>query len=255
MSPEPQIAEAQLLQQPQPGSIGTLVGINSAPLTEMISALGFDFLFLDMEHGSIPDQDLVYHIMSSRVPTLVRLSDASEVAVKRAADTGASSLVIPHVKTAEMAAAVASWAHYPPIGGRSVGLSRNTLLGYQLTESLRQTHAPSVVAQIEDAEGVGNITGICSAEGISSVFIGPYDLSASLGTPGNFGGSDFKSAVKLVVDAAHHADISVGVFAPNPAAWFDFASQGCDYVVLRSDSLFVIDGATQALQEARKYAP
>src|SRR5207249_406783 len=154
MSVEREMVEARLSQQPQPGSIGTLVGINSAPLTEMISALGFDFLFLDMEHGSIGDQDLVYHVMSSRVPTLVRLSDASELAVKRAADAGASSLVVPHVRTAEMAATVASWAHYPPLGERSVGLSRNTLLGYQLVESLKQTQIPSVVAQIEDAEGV-----------------------------------------------------------------------------------------------------
>jgi 2-keto-3-deoxy-L-rhamnonate aldolase RhmA len=246
--------ETLVPQQPQPGSIGTLVGINSAPLTEMISALGFDFLFLDMEHGSISEQDLVNHVMSSRIPTLVRLNDASEVAVKRAADVGPSSLVIPHVRSAKMAATVASWAHYPPVGSRSVGLSRNTLLGYQLAQSLKQTESPSVIAQIEDAEGVSNIAEICDTEGISSVFIGPYDLSASLGTPGDFSGSDFKSAIKSVVDAAHHAGIATGVFAPNPAAWFDFAEQGCDYVVLRSDSLFLLDGATQALQEARKYA-
>src|SRR5215471_16899397 len=130
--------------QPQRGSIGILIAVSSPPLAEMLSAIGFDFLFLDLEHGGISYSDLQSHVIASRVPSFVRLPDCSEVAVKHAADTGAASLVVPHVSTSRMAADIVRWAHYPPVGERSVGLSRNTLLGYDLAEALKRTDQPSL---------------------------------------------------------------------------------------------------------------
>ncbi|GIH12563.1 HpcH/HpaI aldolase family protein [Rugosimonospora africana] len=244
-------------QQPSPsgfparGSVGTLVGIGSAALTEMISALGFDFLFLDLEHGEIVDRDLPVHVMASRVPVLARIPDGTETAVKRAADAGVEGIIVPHVRSAAMAEQIVSWAKYPPVGTRSVGLSRNTLLGYRLADALTQTDLPRVIPQIEDADGVGNVEGICATPGICSVFVGPFDLSAALGSPGSFEELAFRSAISEIVTAAHAAGLPAGVFAPSVAAWGTFRKQGFDYVVLRSDSLFLADGATAALAEAR----
>jgi 2-dehydro-3-deoxyglucarate aldolase len=236
---------------PAQGSIGTLVGTRSAALLEMISALGFDFLFLDLEHGEVQDRDLPVQVMASRVPVLARIADGTETAVKRAADAGVAGIIVPHVRSAAMAEQIVDWAKYPPVGSRSVGLSRNSLLGYNLAEALAQTDLPRVIPQIEDVDGVGNIESICAVPGISSVFVGPFDLSAALGSPGAFEEAAFLSAISNVVTAAHAAGLPAGVFAPSVAAWAGFRERGFDYAVLRSDSLFLADGTTAALAEAR----
>lgn len=239
---------------PAPGSIGTLVGVRSAVLTEMISALGFDFLFLDLEHGEIADRDLPVQVMASRVPVLARIADGTETSVKRAADAGVAGIVVPHVRSAQMARRIVDWAKYPPVGSRSVGLSRNSLLGYELAGALARTDLPGVIAQIEDVDGVRDVASICGTAGICGVFVGPFDLSAALGSPGAFEEAAFTSAISDVVAAAHAAGLPAGVFAPTVGAWARFREQGFDYAVLRSDSLFLADGATAALAEARSRA-
>lgn len=232
------------------GSIGTLVGIDSPVVTEMVSALGFDFLFLDLEHGLIAEHDLALHVLGSRVPVMARIRDGSETAVKRAADAGVHAVVIPHVRSAAMASQAVRWVTYPPAGERSVGLSRSALLGYDLAGALQRADRPAVICQIEDLDGVRDIAGICRVDGLDGLFIGPFDLSASLGAPGDWTAPAFIDAVGAVVTAAHDAGRLVGVFAPSVPAWFEFRARGCDYVVLRSDTLFLADAATAALREA-----
>ena len=210
-------------------------------------------MFIDLEHGGLSDSELVNHVIASRIPTLVRLSESTELAVKRAADSGADALVCPHVRSAAMAAALIRWAHYPPAGERSVGLSRNTLLGYGLASALQRTDRPSVIAQIEDSEGITDIKAICETPGLASVFVGPYDLSASLGIPGRLSEDSFVSAARQVAIAAHAARILAGIFAPSCEAWATFIEYGFDYVVLRSDSLFLAEAATTGLKVAREH--
>ncbi|AGL17911.1 4-hydroxy-2-oxovalerate aldolase [Actinoplanes sp. N902-109] len=227
------------------------MGIDSPALTEMMSVLGFDFLLVDLEHGAVTETTLVQHVMAARVPVLARLADSSEVAVKRGADTGVDAIVVPHVQSGAAAADIVRWAKYPPVGGRSLGLSRNTLLGYGLADAMKDAAKPVVIAQIEDAAGVADVASICRTPGIDSVFIGPYDLSASLGEAGNFETGAFLTAVERVVTAAGAQGITVGVFAPTPQAWRRFRDLGCQYVVLSSDSLLLADGARRALDQVR----
>ena len=237
----------------RPGAVGTLTGTDSMTLTEMVSTLGFDFLFTDCEHGDISERGLVSHVLASEVPVFARLSDCAEVPVKLAADAGVSAIVVPHVGSAQQAGRVVSWAKYAPAGLRSVGLSRNTLLGADLAHALQCTDTPAVIAQIEDIDGVRNVEGICRTVGIDGVFIGPYDLSVSLGGPGDFECPKFTAAIGAVADSAHTAGISVGVYAPSVSAWHDFRRLGCDYVVLSAVSLFVVDGARRVLSDARRH--
>ncbi|GAA5186132.1 aldolase/citrate lyase family protein [Rugosimonospora acidiphila] len=239
---------------PSAGAIGTLVGINSPALTEMLSALGFDFLFLDLEHGGIGDADLLNHVYASRIAQLARLRDGSETSIKRAADSGVAGIVVPHVRSGAMAEQIVVWAAYPPVGERSVGLAPNTLLGAELGAALAEPERPVVIAQIEDVDGVREIEEICRVPRLGGVFIGPFDLSASLGAVGDFAAEAFRAAIGRVVGAAHQANLRVGVFAPTAAAWRDFRAQGCDYAVLGADSLFLADGARRALGEANAMA-
>jgi 2-dehydro-3-deoxyglucarate aldolase len=240
--------------QPQSGAIGTLVGVDSPVLTEMISALGFDFLMLDLEHGTIADTSLAQHVMASAVPVLARVVECAEVAVKRAADAGVAGIIAPHVRSAPIAAELVGWAKYPPVGARSVGFSRNTLLGLRLTESLADPGVPTVIAQIEDVDGLENIGEICAVAGIGGIFVGPFDLSASLGCAGEFDQPRFKLAVAKVVDTAHRAGLTVGTFSPAIDSWQMFAELGVDYLVYRSDSLLLLDGARAALEKLGRSA-
>ncbi|MGW4720406.1 HpcH/HpaI aldolase family protein [Nocardia sp. NPDC004260] len=237
--------------QPRSGSIGTLVGIDSPVLTEMISALGFDFLMLDLEHGTIADDSLACHVMASAVPVLARIGESCEVAVKRAADAGVAAVIAPRIRSVRSAAELVAWAKYPPIGARSVGLSRNTMLGYRLAEALADHHTPRILAQIEDVDGVANVEEICRVAGIDGVFIGPFDLSASLGCAGDLEQPSFKSAVEKITTAAHAAGLTCGVFCPTIESCSTFAALGVDYLVYRSDSLLLVDGARAALEKLR----
>jgi 2-keto-3-deoxy-L-rhamnonate aldolase RhmA len=235
--------------EPRLGSIGTLVGVNSPNLTEMISSLGFDFLFLDLEHGEIPAHRIADHVRASRVPILARLADCSETAVRVAADAGVHGLIAPHVKTARQARDIVDWACYPPVGRRSVGLARNSLLGTDLAASLAVTDRPIVVAQIEDEEAIADIHGIAATAGLGGLFVGPFDLSASVSVPGDFTSPGFRSALESVASAAGKQSISAGIYAPTVATWMSFKDLGFQYVVLRADSLFLLDGARALLAE------
>jgi 2-keto-3-deoxy-L-rhamnonate aldolase RhmA len=217
----------------------------------MLSTLGFDFLFLDLEHGAIDNTSLALHSMASSIPIMARLADSTELCVKHAADAGADYLVVPHVRNARMAADVVSWATYPPSGTRSVGLSRNTMLGYKLAATMADPSRPVVIAQIEDVEGLANVKEICATPGLGGLFIGPFDLSASLGAPGDVKSLTFTSAVETITVTARDYALPVGIFSATLAAWQDFRILGCDYVVLGSETLYLIEAATRALERAR----
>lgn len=237
---------------PRPGHVGTLVGVPSPQQVEMVSSLGFDFLFLDLEHGLIAAHDLSIYCMASQIPVMARLSEPSERSINTACDAGVAAIVLPHVASAALAQEAVDCATYPPSGRRSVGLGRNSLLGVELAEALASAKGPSVIAQIEDAVAVDVIEEIVAVDGLVSVFIGPFDLSASLGVLGDTDSSTFTEAVRRVTAAASGAAMPVGIFAPTPAAWVDAQGLGVDYAVLRSDSLFLADGARAALNAVKE---
>ena len=167
--------------------IGTLLSLPSPELAEIAADAGFDWLFLDMEHGALDAGDVLRMVQAVREPCacLVRIPENREMWVKKALDTGAAGLIIPHINSADEAARTVHWAKYPPEGGRSVGFSRANRYGARFQENVETANAETVVvAQVEHIDGVRAIDGILGVPGVDAVFIGPYDLSASLGKPG-----------------------------------------------------------------------
>jgi 2-dehydro-3-deoxyglucarate aldolase len=140
--------------------------------------------------------------------------------IKKALDTGAAGLIVPHVNSADEAAQAVRWAKYPPQGGRSVGFSRANLYGARLQEHLETANEEIVVvAQVEHIDGVRAIDPIVAVPGLDAVFIGPYDLSASLGRPGRVEDGQVRGAISRVRSACAAAKIPVGIFAAGaPAA-------------------------------------
>jgi len=196
--------------------IGTLLSLPSPELVEIASDAGFDWLFLDMEHGALEARDILRLVQAAREPCapLVRVPENREMWIKKALDTGAAGIIVPHVNSAEDATRAVHWSKYPPEGGRSVGFSRSNRYGTRFQESVESANVETVViAQVEHIDGVRAIEAILDVSGVDAVFIGPYDLSASLGKPGRIQDPDVREALRAVAAACAQRNVPAGIFA------------------------------------------
>jgi 2-dehydro-3-deoxyglucarate aldolase/4-hydroxy-2-oxoheptanedioate aldolase len=201
--------------------IGTLLSLPAPQLAEIASAAGFDWLFLDMEHGALEPGDVLRLIQATREPCvgLVRVPENREIWIKKALDSGAAGLIVPHINSEVEAAQAVRWAKYPPQGDRSVGFSRANLYGARFQQNVETANAETVVvAQVEHIDGVRAIASIVGVAGIDAVFIGPYDLSASLGKPGRIQDADVREAIAKVASACSSAKVPVGIFSADTSA-------------------------------------
>jgi 2-keto-3-deoxy-L-rhamnonate aldolase RhmA len=196
--------------------VGTLLSLPSPEMAEIAADAGFDWLFLDMEHGALGPADVLRIVQAVREPCacLVRVPEAREIWIKTALDAGAAGIIVPHVDNAEEAARAVRWAKYPPDGARSVGFSRANRYGTRFQENVERANAETVVvAQVEHIDGVRRIEAILAGPRIDAVFIGPYDLSASLGKPGRIQDPGVQEAVRAVASACAGRKVPVGIFA------------------------------------------
>jgi len=202
--------------------IGTLISLSSPELAEIAAGAGLDWLFLDMEHGALEVRDVLRMVQAAGGPCacLVRIPECREMWIKKVLDTGAAGLIVPHVNGADEAVRAVHWAKYPPEGGRSVGFSRANRYGARFQEDVDTANTETVVvAQVEHIDGVRAIESILDVSGVDAIFIGPYDLSASLGKPGRIQDPDVREAIDKVISACAVRHVPVGIFAVGlPAA-------------------------------------
>ncbi|HSA96339.1 MAG TPA: aldolase/citrate lyase family protein [Acidobacteriota bacterium] len=200
--------------------IGTLLGLASPELAEIAADAGFDWLFIDTEHGALETRDVLRIAQAVREPcaSLVRVPETSETWLKKALDTGAAGVIVPHVNSADDAAAAVRWSKYPPQGSRSVGFTRANRYGVRFKENVAASNAETVVvAQVEHIDGVRAIDRILAVPGIDAVFVGPFDLSASLGKPGRLDDPGVREAIGAVAAACARARIPAGIFSAGVA--------------------------------------
>jgi 2-dehydro-3-deoxyglucarate aldolase len=225
-----------------PVPLGTLVTLPDPRVAEIAVLAGCDWLFVDCEHGAVAPADLSALLAAAHgVPALVRIASNEEQHVKHALDAGAAGVVCPRVDDARVARRLVSWAKYPPRGTRSVGIARAHGYGLHLARHLAEADATtSVVVQIESAAGVRAVESIVAVEGVGGVFVGPYDLSGSLGVPGQVDAPVVRDAVGRVVEACGRAGVPVGQFFADRTACdaaagrpgLDFAAVGTDTSLL-----------------------
>jgi 2-dehydro-3-deoxyglucarate aldolase/4-hydroxy-2-oxoheptanedioate aldolase len=191
-------------------SVGTMmIEFNTTGIARIAAAAGAEFAVFDMEHSGWSIEEIRVLMATSRAADLVpmvRPPTAQYHFIARALDMGAMGVVIPLVATAETAREVVSWAKYPPRGQRGCGfaLAHDDFQGGDLTTKMEHTNDNvMVVAQIETAEGLENVEEIAAVDGIDALWIGQFDLTASLGIPGDFASAKFRDATRRVVAAAH----------------------------------------------------
>lgn len=230
---------------------GTLLALPSPDVAEVVAGAGFDWLFVDGEHGAFDAASLVAVLRAAAgTPCLVRVPPGDEPAVARALDAGAAGVIAPQVHTAAAAARLAALAHFPPAGVRGVGVTRASGYGGRLGEYLAGAgEGTTVVVQAESAEAVENIEGIARVPGVDAVFVGPNDLAASLGHAGQLDHPAVTAAIGRVLDACRDAGRRTGIFGMTAAAVRPWVTRGATLVTVGADAV-LLGQAARALRES-----
>jgi 4-hydroxy-2-oxoheptanedioate aldolase len=222
--------------------IGLWSTLSSNYTVEVIAGAGFDWIVLDTEHSPADLENLLGQLQAiAPYPTapVVRVPWNDMVNIKRVLDIGAQSLLIPQVNTAEEAKNAVSFTRFPPEGLRGVaGATRGTRFG-RIKNYFKTAHEDiCVIVQIESREALDNIEAIAAVEGVDGLFIGPADLHASLGYPGERARADVQPIIEKAVKQIHKAGKFAGILTDDAMArhWIDakvaFVGIGSDVGIL-----------------------
>lgn len=231
--------------------IGLWATAGSAVNAEIVAGSGCDWVLLDAEHSPNGLESLLaqLHAMSAYPATIVvRPPVGDTVTIKQYLDLGAQNLLIPMVDSAEQAEEIVRAARYAPEGTRGVGsaLARsarwNRIDGYLA----RANETISITAQIESAAAVSDVSRILAVDGVDAIFVGPADLSASMGLLGQQSHPAVVDAVLHTISAAKAAGKPVGVNAFEPEHAERFIEAGADFVAVGAD-VAILARATEAL--------
>lgn len=234
-------------------SIGSWITIGHPAIVEILGNAGFEWLTIDIEHNQINGQTvtvLISTIQSKDIAALVRVSKNEEVTIKHVMDAGADGIIVPMVCNKSDAEKAVEYVKYPPIGKRGVGLSRaqNYGLGFEDYKKWLNESA-LIIAQIEHIEGVNNIEEIITTSGIDGIIIGPYDLSGSLGVPGDYKNPEVIKALKHVEETCLKNKFSLGyhVVPPDKNLLKETIAKGYNFIALSTDFYFMGETANNLM--------
>lgn len=234
--------------------VGAMMALASSDVAEILVEAGFDWLFIDWEHAaySVRDIQTILQGAGKDTPGLVRLPAGDEILIKRALDTGAAGIIAPMINTADHARDIVRFSRYAPIGTRGVGLARAHRYGLAFQEYMQTANDDVVVVVMaEHADAVENIEAIAAVPGIDAVFVGPYDLSASLGVTGQVDHIDVVQAIDHVTKTCRKANIPLGIFGISPDGVRPYIEKGYTLIVSGADILFLGQAAKAVVAELR----
>jgi 2-keto-3-deoxy-L-rhamnonate aldolase RhmA len=232
--------------------VGLVLSLPSPELAEMTAAAGFDWLFVDMEHGLLDFAAVqrLIQAVAGACPCIVRVPNNEAILIAKALDTGAAGVIVPHVNTAAEARAAVQAARYPPAGARSIGAARAQGYGERLADAIAHDNARTlVVVQVEHVDAVRRIDEIVRVPGVDAIFIGPFDLSASMGKPGEIAAPDVQQAIATVTAACAAQGKPSGIFAVDGASARRAGEAGHSLVCAGTDTLMIAGAAKRILAD------
>lgn len=219
---------------------------------------GCEFVILDTEHsgfGIDTVKSTLRYMQAAELPTIVRVPSKDYKDIARACDMGAEGIMLPMVGNADEARAIVASMKYVPEGGRGVivrGAHDRYTAGPTLEKLADANRRTTLFCQIETAEGVENAEEIAALDGVDCLWIGHFDLTCSLGIPGDFDHPKFAAAVETVVAACDKTGTSLGRLVPDVASGIDFYKQGFDFIAYSADAWVLGDGVAAGLQAIRE---
>ena len=234
-------------------NLGTWQTIADEKITEILCNYKISWITFDLEHTSNSFENIEKLIRIANlngVYSLVRVPTIKAHIIQKILDAGANGIICPNILNNEEINKAYSFMHYPPNGIRGVGLSRAQFYGKKFNEYFKyQNSHLSLIIQIEDIKSVNSIDKILSSKKIDGFIIGPYDLSCSMGIPGQFENTKFKKAINKLLIASNKYNIPSGIHVINPNSLeinkrikqgFKIVGCGLDFTMITStlDTLF-----------------
>lgn len=235
---------------------GTFLNLGSSVAVEIAVAAGFDWVLLDLEHGSGSFTELRSQLLATRgsaAAPIVRIPSIDADMVKFVMDSGAAGVMFPYVSDAVEAARAVSIMKYPPTGVRGVAqVIRATDYGRNWKGYLNEANDQSlVVVQIETPEAADQADAMAAVPGVDVLFIGPMDLSVNLGHPGDFSQAGFLQHLKNVVAACEKHGKTAGILS-RPELVDQHKAMGFRFLALGSDSGAIVQGMSNNIAAIRK---
>jgi 2-dehydro-3-deoxyglucarate aldolase len=224
---------------------GSWITLNNPSVAEIMSDAGFDWLCVDMEHSVIDyaeAQQIIIAIQSKGLKAFVRVGENNTRIIKRVLDAGADGIIVPSVNSAAEAQKAVDSVKYPPFGKRGVGLARAQSYGFDF-ETYRDNASKEIkiIVQIEHINAINELDAILQTNGVDGTFIGPYDLSGSMGKPGNWDDPDVKQALLVYEETVKKYDKWVGfhVIQPDYNLVNEKIKKGYNFIAFSLDVLFL----------------
>lgn len=244
----------------KPKLIGPFVRIAKPEIVEMLAMAGYDFGVIDIEHGGAINMNDVYPLIlaaeNKGLKLIARIPGVSETHIKWLLDLGIGGLQIPHIKTKEDAQKAVEFSKFHPMGER--GLCRFVraaeFSNIKKEDYISQSNSKSIIIlQIEGLEGAKNVEDIASIEGVDVIFVGPYDLSQSMGLTGQIWHPDVAKEITRIIQICKSKNIETGVFTDTPEGVKHWSDLGVKYINYRIDTELFFDFAKKSKAEVSAF--
>ncbi len=237
---------------------GAITTVGDSLVTEVLGHSGVDWVCVDLQHGAFGD-DALFPVLQALELTgtsaLVRVRWNEPASIMRALDAGAAGVIVPMVETVEQAAAAVAACRYPPAGIRSWGpiRARYSMPGYS---PQRADDTVICAVMVETIAGLAAVRSLAGVAGLDAIFVGPSDLSLSMGYPPSLGmpPPEVDEAIWQITDACANAEITAGIFTAGSDQALRWAGRGFRLVSVHSDRLLMAERAEQIMGEIRSAA-
>lgn len=198
-------------------AVGCVITFTDPAVTELAADSGMDFCWIDAEHGPLDRLTVQNHLIAlrgTRCAPLLRVPDNDYTEIKKLIDLGPAGIIVPMVRNAEEARRAVDACRYPPVGSRGAGFRRAVHYGAtDLREYLRRSaEEPLVILQLEHIDACRDLDAILAVPGIAAMLVGPYDLSASMGCPGDFDDPEFNRVLDEACAKIRRAGVMLGAY-------------------------------------------
>ena len=238
--------------------LGTIISeVRNPNIAYMLAQCGFEFFIIDNEHGTYNYETISNMIAAARgagISVIVRIPEIKRESILKPLDSGAAGLLVPMVNTAEEAEEVVRHAKYPPTGMRGAALRRphNLYTKVNASEYLQQANDNTFIAvQAETTTSIENINEIASTEGVDCIFVGPFDLSISLGIPGQINHELEIAAIEKIASACKKHNKIAGILMFDQELLAQWINKDFKFAVYSSDISMLADYASSAVKELK----
>lgn len=238
-------------------TLGSWLTIPHQAIVEVMATANFDWITIDIEHSAVDVEsmmNIVGHIQAAGMKALVRVYANDEVIIKRVLDAGADGVIVPMIKNKQEAQELVNHVYYPPKGKRGVGLSRAQKYGVGFDEYQQKLEDEIIViAQIEHIDAINNLEEILEVEELDATLIGPYDLSASMGNPGQYHLPEVKKAVEKYdkICKEYNKPLGAHVISSDSSETQEKIDLGYTFLAFSLDFFFLGDKAREEMEKLR----